>query len=290
MTEGYLYIDSDNTLVELCDQLHHCHWLAIDTEFFRVNTYYPELCLLQIANKERVAIIDPLTIKNIEPLYKLIYNTSITKVFHSARQDLELFFHLKRAIPTPLYDTQIAAGCLAYDSQIGYANLVKEILGVDLAKSQTRTNWKRRPLSQRQLNYAADDVIYLAQLYEVLIDKIKTPEQLAILNEEFKALDNPLIYEPEPENMWRKIKETRSIKGETLLIIKRLAAWREITARFENTPRKWILPDFTLVEMAKRLPPSLDELGKIKGMDDKIKHQYGEALLAIIADGSKGDY
>jgi ribonuclease D len=283
------HIETEAGLNQLCEEVQGSSWLALDTEFFRVNTYYPELCLLQVANNETLAIIDPIKISNLERIYDVIYDTSITKIFHSARQDLEIFYHLRKSIPTPLFDTQIAGGILGYDSQMGYANLAREILGVELDKSQTRTNWRRRPLSEQQINYAADDVIYLAQLYEVLQDMIKTPEQIANLGQAHSALENPEIYEPDPENMWRKIKEARNIKSETLSVLKKLAAWREVTARVENTPRKWILPDPTLVAIAKRRPSDVNDFRNIKGMDEKAIHRYSESILAIISDMYKGN-
>ena len=278
------FIDNELALSELCKGLQACSWLAIDTEFERTNTYYPELCLVQVATKDVTAIIDPLSIKNIEPLYELFYDSSITKVFHSARQDLELFFHIKGKVPLPLFDTQIAASLLGYDDQIGYANLVKELLDIELEKSQTRTKWKRRPLNDKQLAYAADDVIYLAKLYDLLLTKLIDAEKVSFLNEKCQALADPELYEPDPARMWKKIKAARHVKGKSLAILKELAAWREITAREENRPRKWILPDHTLVEMARSLPESLDDLSRVKDMSKRVLDNYGSVLLETVAE------
>ena len=278
------FIDNELALSELCKGLQACSWLAIDTEFERTNTYYPELCLVQVATRDVTAIIDPLSIKNIEPLYELFYDSSITKVFHSARQDLELFFHIKGKVPLPLFDTQIAASLLGYDDQIGYANLVKELLDIELEKSQTRTKWKRRPLNDKQLAYAADDVIYLAKLYDLLLTKLIDAEKISFLNEKCQALADPELYEPDPARMWKKIKAARHVKGKSLAILKELAAWREITAREENQPRKWILPDHTLVEMARSLPESLDDLSRVKDMSKRVLDNYGSVLLETVAE------
>lgn len=281
MNKDLEFIDNDLALSELCEQLKDCTWLAVDTEFDRVNTYYPELCLLQIANNNFTAVIDPLAITDLEPLYNVLYDPSITKVFHAARQDLEIFFHIKGEIPVPLFDTQIAASLLNYDAQIGYANLIWEILGIELTKTQTRTNWKRRPLSRDQLEYAADDVIYLGQVYELFQAKLIASGQLSLLDEEFNALTRPELYQPDPEKMWQKIKAAKRLKGNSLIILKQLAAWRELTARAENQPRKWILSDKTLVEMTRLLPANPDELSRIDGVNKRVLKRHAATLIEI---------
>jgi len=273
MNNQLIYIDNDLALKTLCTDLQGCSWLAVDTEFERVNTYYPELCLLQLANRDITAIVDPLASINLEPLYALLYDPSITKVFHAARQDMELFFHFKRALPLPIFDTQIAAGLLGYDSQTGYANLVMEVVAVELTKSQTRTNWKRRPLNRSQLIYAADDVIYLGQIYEILAARLQEFAKMDLMKQACNALNNPELYEPDPDQMWLKIREARRLNGYPLQVLKHLAAWREITARKENQPRKWILSDHTLVEIARQMPVDPEGLSRVEGVNDRIVQQ-----------------
>ena len=282
MNKDLVFIDGDLALTQLCEQLKGCSWLAVDTEFERSNTYYPELCLLQVASNEITAVIDPLAIANLEPIYDVLYDPLIIKVFHAARQDLEIFFHIKGEIPVPLFDTQIAASLLNYDKHIGYANLIREILDVELSKTLTRTNWKRRPLSRSQLEYAANDVIYLGQIYELFLAKLIKSEQLSLLDEEFNALAKPEVYQPDPENMWRKIRAARKLKGNVLNVLQQLAAWREITARAENQPRNWILHDNTLVEMARLLPANQDDLSQIKGVNVRVLKRHGATLVEII--------
>jgi ribonuclease D len=284
MNKDLVLINSNLALTQLCGQLQGASWLAVDTEFERSCTYYPELCLLQVASNEITAVIDPLPIADLTPLYTVLYDPAITKVFHAARQDLELFFHIKGAVPAPLFDTQIAAALRGYNQQIGYANLAREVLHVDLAKTQTRTNWKHRPLSRRQLEYAADDVIYLGQLYELLLAKLINSNQLPLLEEQCNALTRLELYEPDQETMWLKIKirEVDNFNGKPLAVFKRLAAWREITARTENRPRKWILKDHTLVEMARLLPACLEDLSCINGVNEWIVKRHGATLLEII--------
>lgn len=283
MNKDLIFIDNAPALTALCDRLQGCGWLAIDTEFERVNTYYPELCLLQLAHDDITAVVDPLAIGDLEALYAMLYDPGILKVFHAARQDLELFFHLKGKLPLPLFDTQIAAELLGYDSQMGYANLVREMTGVDLAKTQTRTNWKRRPLSRSQLLYAADDVIYLGEIYEILADRLAQAGKMDRMEEACAALNRPELYEPDPDQMWRKIKESRRLNGQPLQVLKQLAAWREITARHENQPRKWVLPDHTLLELVRQMPANREALSQVKGVTEQIAQQHGERLLEITA-------
>jgi len=282
MNKDFEFIDSDLALTQVCAQLKGCAWLAVDTEFERSSTYYPELCLLQVASNEITAVIDPLAIANLKPLYDVLYDASIIKVFHAARQDLEVFFHIKGEVPVPFFDTQIAASKLDYDNQIGYANLIKEILDVELDKTQTRTNWKRRPLSRNQLEYAADDVIYLGQIYQLFLAKLIKSGQLSSLDEEFNALARPELYLPDPETMWQKIRAARELEGNSLNVLKQLAAWREITARAENQPRNWILHNNTLVKIARSLPANEDDLSRIKGVNKRVLKQHGATLVEII--------
>jgi ribonuclease D len=279
--EGFLYVNNRDGLAALCEKLRTATWLAVDTEFERERTYYPELCLLQVAGREVAAVVDFLTIPDITPLFDLLYGTGRLKVFHSARQDLEIFFHLQDRVPTPLFDTQIAAGLLGYDKQLGYANLVEKVLGKILDKSQTRTNWKRRPLRPGQLQYAADDVIYLARIYEQLAARLSTG-QLDTLRQECALLENPELYAPDPATMWRKVRQAKQLTDEQVPVFKELAAWREVTARRENLPRKWLLSDHAMMAMARSLPVDMTALGALKDIDKAVLRRHGAALLALL--------
>lgn len=283
----YTLIDNESDLSDLTSQLEDSNWLAIDTEFERVNTYYPKLCLLQISNGEIHAVIDPLSIDDMSPLYDLIYKDTIKKVLHSAHQDLEIFFNLKGTVPVPLFDTQIAAPLMGYAKGIGYGNLIFEVLDVSLDKGHARTDWTRRPLSDEQLRYAVDDVIYLGQVYELFIDKLTQENKLNPLIEQFSALSKSETYEPDPGRMWKKIFAARKLKGENLEILKHLAAWRELTARELNRPRKWIIPDHALVDMAKNKPDQKEALLEIDKVGEKTVKRHGDALLKIIAETGK---
>ncbi len=284
MFKDFIYIDNFSALTKYCDLLKGSSWLAIDTEFEREKTYYPELALLQVTNGVNAAVIDPLAIDDLTPIMDLFYDTSIIKIFHSARQDLEIFFNMKRSIPSPLFDTQVAAPLLGYPEQVGYANLVKAVVGVELSKSHTRTDWKRRPLNQGQLRYAIDDVIYLAQIYEKMVDQLTEMDRLDWLDKDFEAMTDPEIYEPDSNQIWKRIRSSNRLKGKGLSVLQALAKWREETARSENRPRNWLLRDDAIIDMAHQLPDNKGAIFSIKGIHERVARRHSSELLKIIAD------
>ena len=284
MSKDFIYIDDFSSLTKYCDQLKGSPWLAIDTEFEREKTYYPELALLQVTDGKNAAVIDPLAIDDLTPVMELFYDSSVIKIFHSARQDLEIFFNMKRSIPSPLFDTQVAAPLLGYPEQVGYANLVKAIVGVELSKSHTRTDWKRRPLNEGQLQYAVDDVIYLAQVYEKMVGQLTEMDRLDWLDKDFAAMTDPEIYEPDTEQIWRRIRSSNRLKGKGLSVLQALAKWREETARSENRPRNWLLRDDAIIDMAHQLPDNKGAIFSIKGIHERVARKHGSELLKIIAE------
>ena len=287
MNSEYKLIESEGALIEVCDSFKGSTWLAIDTEFEREKTFYPELCLLQVANDNIVAIVDPLQIDNLQPMFDLLYDPSITKVFHAARQDLEIFCNLQKTIPGPLFDTQIAAPLLGYDEQMGYANLVNKMLGVELSKAHTRTDWKQRPLQVAQLQYAADDVIYLGQIYKLLVSKLEEHGRLDWLLDGFSILLDTKLYEPDPETVWRKIRAAKKLKGTKLCALQHLATWRELKAREQNRPRNWLMRDDVLVDLAQLQPKNLSDLGRIKAMSEGMLNRHGQEILKIIEEAKQ---
>ncbi|MEM7257804.1 MAG: HRDC domain-containing protein, partial [Pseudomonadota bacterium] len=224
-------------------------WFAIDTEFLRERTYRPELCLIQIATDEHLFCIDPLALDNIDCLLDVIYREDITKVLHAAGQDLEIFYWLRGAVPHNLFDTQIAAPLLGYPEQAGYATLVKQALNIDLSKSHSRADWSRRPLPPQQLAYAADDVIYLAQVYPKFLHELESLGRLEWLHSEWEALTDPDLYEKPAHQMWKRLRHIEKLKGPRLAVAQRLATWREETARQRNLPRNWLLKDDVLTSI-----------------------------------------
>ena len=276
------YIDTDADLALFCQQIESSGWLTVDTEFLREKTYYPQLCLIQVANDDHIACIDPLAISNLEPLLAVFYNPEITIVFHAARQDLELFYMLRDELPSNVFDTQVAATVLGYGDQVGYGNLVQQCLNVSLDKAHSRTDWTKRPLDPAQITYAADDVRYLRDVYKLLVRQLKDKKRTHWLEDDFDALTNVETYKPDPDNVWRKVKGFGRLKGIQLAILKQLAAWREQRAIKSNRPRRWILKDDVLLDLAKLAPESIDKFNMIRGLEANTIKRYGEALLAEI--------
>ncbi len=276
---SFLFIDSADALIDLCQQLSSEKWLAVDTEFVRDSTYYPEFCLLQIGNEQISACIDVLAIEDLAPLLELLFNPDCVKVFHAATQDLELFYHLCQRIPAPIFDTQLAAPLLGYAEQVGYATLVNQYMGVQLGKGQQRTDWSKRPLSQDQLSYAADDVRYLAQIYPKMRDSLHDRGRLEWLNDDFEQLVRIEKYNVPIDQAWRRIKATKKLKGTRLRAAQRLAAWREETARSANKPRNWIVRDEALVDIAAMLPVDRDALSRVRSLKGRSGERYYDALL-----------
>jgi ribonuclease D len=281
------YIDSAAELTRCCNQLAGADWIALDTEFLREKTYYPKLCLLQIATPDCVACIDPLALDDLDPILDLIFDTGVTKVMHSARQDMEIFYHLRGAAPSPVFDTQVAALLLGYPDQIGYGNLVREILDVNLEKLHTRADWSLRPLTQDQVEYAADDVIYLVDVYRRLHARLAERGRLAWLDEDFARLSSDALYSNPPGDAWLRVKGGSRIKGPALAVLQALAGWRETLAQQRDRPRGWILKDDVLVEIARHRPASLDALGRIRGLQDAFIHHNGKQLIGLIAAAGK---
>lgn len=282
--QKYEYIDSSQKLADFCERLASRKWIILDTEFIRESTYRPELCLIQIKCQELLAIVDTLAVKDLSALSTLLHDPDITKVFHAASQDLEIFYWLDKKTPAPLFDTQIAAPLLGYNEQIGYGNLVKEVLGIELSKAHTRADWTRRPLPENQLRYALDDVIYLEQLYEKMHAELTDKKRLDWLTPEFEALTDPAKYDRPARDMWKKMRVAQKLKNEPLSVLQALAEWRELQARETNIPRNWLVKDDVLADIARQMPASVDELSHLRGLGAKIKSKHGIKLVELIND------
>ncbi|NOX09165.1 MAG: ribonuclease D [Gammaproteobacteria bacterium] len=257
---NYELIDSEDALEAACKHFAQQAVICVDTEFFREVTYYPQLALVQIACGERTVCIDPLVIDNIQPLLDLLLNPDVLKVLHSSGQDMEVFHCSYNILPTPVFDTQIAANKLGYGDQLSYAALIKQCLDIDVDKSQTRTNWLQRPLSQRQLEYAANDVIYLAQCFPIIHQQLKEQNLLKELNGAFSDISHPQRFEVPYEKMWRKVKGHRHLPREEQVLLKSLAAWREKEAQKIDRPRRHTLSDEGLIEIVKQRPQDREQL------------------------------
>ena len=276
------YINTPAQLPALCQQINQQPWIALDTEFLREKTYYPKFCLLQIAAPGWVACVDPLAITDLSSLFEAIYNPNIVKVLHSCRQDLEIFYQITGKIPAPVFDTQIAAPLLGFQENPGYAMLVSSFLNINLNKAHTRTDWSARPLSADQLEYAADDVIYLCKIYTLMCEQLEKLGRLNWLESDFALLYNPELYQLSPENAWLKIRGKNKLTGKQLSIMQSLTEWRERTAQQENKPRSWLLSDDLMLELAKLQPVTVAELAKIRNINERSVNRYGKTLSELI--------
>ena len=259
-------INQEKELDKFCKEAENHTFVTIDTEFLRERTYYSKLCLIQIAlpndGPEDAVLVDPLSPgMNLKPLYRLFKNTSVVKVFHAARQDLEIFWHDAKIFPTPLFDTQVAAMVCGFGEQVGYETLVRQIIKKDVDKSSRFTDWSRRPLTEEQKIYAISDVTHLREIYSFLKDELERRGREAWVVEETQNLINPKIYDVVPIDAWRRIK-IRSSSRVYLSHIRELAAFRELYAQSKNIPRNRVFKDDALLELASSKPTNLEALSK----------------------------
>jgi ribonuclease D len=282
----YLYIDDDDALARFCASLDAASYCAIDTEFIRESTYYPELALIQIGSGELFACVDPLAITDFTPLSELLVKPGLLKVFHSCSQDLEILYQKFSAVPSPVFDTQIAAAVLGYNHQISYADLVQQICGVTLEKKHTRANWIRRPLSQDELDYAMDDVRYLLTVYESLHQQLQSNKRLNWLEKDLRALSDPAKYQVDLSQLWKRLKGVQKLKGEKLQIASDLCRWREQQAQRQNRPRRWIAKDDAIIEIARQKPATPADLSSIPELSEKTARRHAADLLKIVAQAA----
>lgn len=286
-----MIIKTQSELDNLCTALAGKPYIALDTEFLRDKTYYSRLCLLQVAaNGVKAVALDPIeTQLDWTGFMALMDNPAVVKVFHAARQDLEIFHDLYKRLPHPIFDTQVAAMVLGYGDQIAYNALVRDLTGQELEKSAQFTDWSRRPLSEKQLSYALDDVTYLCQIYEKLKLQLEQKDRLHWVKEEMEYLTSPTTYESHPENAWKRIK-LRNPKPEALAILKALAEWREREAQARNIPRGRFIKDEAIADLAMYKPKDMDSLLHVRTLpSDVAKGKLGPVLLKIIAQARAGD-
>jgi ribonuclease D len=278
----YQMIASDESLAEFCEAIASADYCAIDTEFVREKTYYPILSLIQIATEQQMGCIDPLAIKNFEPLAKIMQKADLLKVFHSPSQDLEILFQQFGEVPTPVFDTQLAAAVIGYTHQMSYADLVCEITGVRLEKKHTRADWSRRPLSDDELDYAMDDVRYLMPVYRKLKESLAEKNRLSWLEKDLEIMSNASTYEVDFANLWQRLKGVQKLKAEQLQIASELCQWRERVAQQKDRPRRWIVADDWIIDIARKRPTSKEELVTIRGLSEKVIERNGRVLLEIV--------
>ena len=273
-------------LAQFCAGQAKAEFLSVDTEFLRDNTYWPILCLVQIGGPDAVAAVDTLAPGiELEPLTDLLADPKILKVFHSARQDMEIFYQLMGRLPAPIFDTQVAAMVCGFGDSVSYENLARKLAGAKIDKASRFTDWSRRPLTQRQLDYALADVIHLRPAYSKLRAKLERNGRAGWLSEEMAVLTDPATYDLVPELAWRRLK-TRSTDRRYLAVMRALAIWRETAAQQRDIPRGRVLRDEQLFDIAAHTPKTVEELARTRGLGrDLAKGRIGQGILEAVAAG-----
>ena len=281
-----MYLKTDQGLADFCDQLNSSPVLAIDTEFVRERTYYHKLGLIQVSDGTHCAAIDPIHISNLEPFLNLVRNQNTVKVFHAARQDLEILHRLCDGVIQPVFDTQIAASVVGWGSQISFAKIVNKVLGKKIDKSETYTDWCRRPLSERQIEYALDDVRLLFPVYENLKKVLKRLNREEWLQGEFIQLEDPDNFKaPNLEKLYMRIKNIRTLAPKNFAIICELVQWREKEAQVRDCLAKNIVRDESLLELARKAPIDSEGLSRIRGLHKNEITRSKKNILAAIQRG-----
>ena len=277
-------------LAEVCARLGSAEFVAVDTEFMREQTFWPRLCLIQMAGGGTEALVDSLTPgMDLTPFFELMVNERVLKVFHSARQDVEIVHHLARVIPHPIFDTQVAAMVCGFGEAVSYSMLVKRLLNRNLDKTSRFTDWSRRPLSERQLTYALGDVLYLRDLYPKLRTQLDKSERASWLNEEMAVLTDPATYELHPEQAWKRLK-MRIKTPKALAVLMELAAWREREAQTQDVPRARILKDEAMYDIASQAPRTIEDLGSLRTLHNGFaRSMRGRAVLEAVGRGLERD-
>lgn len=282
-------ITTNAALKAFCATLTDCPYITVDTEFMRERTYYAKLCLIQISGPDREAVgVDVLAGEeelDLSPIWELFANKNIMKVFHAARQDLEIIYQLSGTLPAPLFDTQIAAMVCGYGDQVGYEALVNDICKAKADKSSQFTDWSHRPLTQKQITYALNDVIFLKDIYQSLKDRLDRKGRGDWVLEETNDLLSPSLYQFPPRDAWQRLK-LRSPKSRDLAVLRELAQWREEEAQKKDVPRGRILKDETLLDLTYQKPRTESELARIRGVSaDMAKGKFGKLILDAMERG-----
>ncbi|HJP04830.1 MAG: ribonuclease D [Chromatiales bacterium] len=282
-----LLIDEQPDLDKVCSIVSDTAELFVDTEFVRTKTYAPRLGLLQLKAGELTACIDPLADLDLQKLWSLLFDVKRMCVLHAAKQDMEVLWFEQRQVISNLLDTQTCAALLGHQAQIGYAGLVKELLGKELGKTQTRTDWSRRPLTRDQLSYAEEDVAYLPEIKKILIGQLEELGRLDWAMEDSRLLGDSSLYRPDPENAWQRIRSIPYLLPDEQARARVLAEWREDRAVKTDRPRQWILSDKALLQLAAANPASENALGHIEDLPPPVARKQGSRLIAIMGAANK---
>jgi ribonuclease D len=278
-------ITDSASLAALCARLATAEFVTVDTEFMRETTYWAKLCLVQVAGPDDAFCIDPLAEGiDLKPLYDLLANPAVLKVFHAGRQDLEIFYTATAAVPAPVFDTQVAAMVCGFGDQVGYETLVLRLAGAHLDKSQRFTDWSQRPLTERQIKYALGDVTYLRKVYVALMKMLDESGRRRWLDEEVATLTDPDTYRVDPRETWRRIR-ARTRSRRLLCVLRELAAWREITAQSMDIPRQRVAKDDALLELAANMPVTVEDIKRTRLAKPLASGKYADGVLAAVAKG-----
>ncbi len=276
-------ITTTKALSDFCARQKGTDFVTVDTEFMRERTFWPKVCLIQIGGADEAIAVDPLAEDiDLTPLFELMNDPSVVKVFHAARQDVEIFFNLTKSIPSPMFDTQVAAMVCGFGESASYETLASSLAGAKIDKTSRFTDWARRPLSDKQLVYALGDVTHLRRVYLKLKEMLEENDRASWVREEMAVLTNPATYAADPREAWRRLK-LRSDKPRLCALVRELAAWRETEAQRVNVPRSRILRDEALLEIAHHTPRSAEELARIRGLNGNFAEgrQGAEVLKAV---------
>ena len=280
-------ITDTEALAAFCGRQRGVEFVTVDTEFMRERTYWPILCVVQVAGPDEAIAIDALAEGiDLAPLYMLMADPTILKVFHAARQDLEIFFQRTGAVPAPVFDTQVAAMVCGFGDSVSYETLVKKLAGVSLDKASRFTDWAQRPLTQRQIDYALADVVHLRTAYERLQHRLAQNGRAAWFAEEIDALVDPALYRAEPQEAWRRFKLRGRADKRLLGVLRALAAWRESAAQQRDLPRGRLLRDEAVIEIATHAPRTVEALARTRGLPKGVAEgRFGREILDAVAEG-----
>ncbi len=283
MGEFRLYIQDGRALRAFCERAASSHVLAVDTEFLREKSYYPKLCLIQLGTHGETVAVDPFAIRDLSPLRDLFEDGSITKIFHACSQDLEVIHHVLDCAVAPLFDTQVAASFLGLRQQVNYGALVEAYAHVHLPKGESLTDWSLRPLDERQLAYAEDDVRYLPGIYDAMIAELVEKDRLSWVLPEMEHLLDGVATSRDPRNAFVRLKRVTSLTRRQLGVAREVCAWRERLAARRDVPRKWVLSDEVCLEICKRMPSDETSLRRIR-QTEQLSARDAKAVLSAIEE------
>lgn len=284
------WIASTGDLDNFCSHIQEKGFVAVDTEFHREHTYFSILALVQLGTDHRIACVDPLSDDlNLGALKDVLLDSSIVKVMHASRQDLEIFYERTGSVPAPLFDTQVAAALLGMGDQLSYGAVVESVIGVRLKKTQGRTDWMRRPLHSDVLAYAGDDVRYLPEVYRSMNGELEKLGRRDWLDQEQVVLSSPETYQLDTVDIWRKVKGAGKVRGVGCAVAQRIAAWREEYAREVDRPKRRILSDELVVDISRQVPTEMAQLERMRALSDGIRKKHGRKLLELVQEASNTD-